>query len=77
MERRQASIFALVAAQTAHSLEECVGRLFDVLPPAVLVSDLLSADRRLGFVHVGTAPLLPVLALLLARDLRAGPRQVS
>jgi hypothetical protein len=40
MERRQASFFALVAAQTAHSLEEYVGRLYDVFPPAVFVSGL-------------------------------------
>ncbi len=132
MERRQASFLALVAAQTAHSLEEYVGRLYDVFPPAAFVSGLLSADRRLGFIAfnlaliafgvlcflgpvrrhwssavvlawlwvgielvngighplwslyqraytpgVATAPLLLVLALLLARDLRTVPRQSS
>ena len=132
MERRQANFLALVAAQMAHSLEEYVGRLYDVFPPAVFVSGLLLADRRLGFIAfnlaliafgvlcflgpvrrhwssavalgwlwvglelvngighslwsfyqraytpgVATAPLLLVLALLLARDLRTVPRQSS
>ena len=132
MDRPQASFLALVVAQTVHSLEEYVGRLYDVFPPAAFVSGLLSADRRLGFIvfnfaliafgvlcflgplrrhwssevvmawlwvgielvngighllwslyqhgytpGLATAPLLLILALLLARDLRAMPRQSS
>ncbi len=132
MERRQASFLALVAAQAAHSVEEYVGRLYDVFPPAAFVSGLVSADRQLGFFSlnlaliafgilcflgpvrrhwssavvlawlwvgielvngiahvlwalyqraytpgVATAPLLLVLAVLLARDLRAAPQQHS
>jgi len=126
MDRRQSLFFALISAQAAHSLEEYAGRLYDVFPPAVFVSGLLSSDRRRGFIAfnaalvafglvcfigpvrrswpsaaalawfwvcievlngvghplwslyqraytpgVATAPLLLVLALLLARDLRA------
>jgi len=70
MGRRQASFLALVAAQAAHSLEEYVGRLYDVFPPAAFVSGLLAADRRLGFIAFN-------LALLLARQLRPVPRQGS
>ena len=128
MDRRQGLFLALISAQAAHSLEEYAGRLYDVFPPAVFVSGLLSSDRRRGFIAfnvalvafglfcflgpvrrswpsavalawfwvcievvngVGhplwslyqraytpgfaTAPLLLVLALLLARDLRVPP----
>jgi hypothetical protein len=39
----------LVLAQAAHSLEECVFRLYDVFPPARLVSGIFSRDRATGF----------------------------
>jgi len=55
MERRQASFLALVAAQTAHSIEESVGRLYDVFPPAVFLSGLVSEDRRLAFIALNLA----------------------
>jgi hypothetical protein len=42
--------FALVVlAQAAHSIEECVFRLFDVFAPARWLSGLLTSDRALGF----------------------------
>jgi hypothetical protein len=42
--------FALVVlAQAAHSIEECVFRLFDVFAPARWVSGLLSSNHALGF----------------------------
>jgi uncharacterized membrane protein HdeD (DUF308 family) len=127
MPRLDASFFALIAIQAAHSVEEYLGRLYDVFPPAKFVSGLLSQDLRFGFfignvllltfglwcffwpirrrwrsamaigwlwvtielingvVHplwslhelrytpgVATAPLLFIVALYLARQLRAG-----
>jgi|SRR5690242_5290976 len=50
MTRFQASFLALVVTQAAHSVEEYVGRLYDVFPPARFVSGLISQDRQLGFV---------------------------
>ena len=55
MDRRQGLFFALVSAQAAHSLEEYAGRLYDVFPPAVFVSGLLSSDRRRGFIAFNVA----------------------
>jgi hypothetical protein len=50
-ERRvELTFLALVCLQTLHSLEEYRGRLYDVFPPARLVSGLFSADLRRGFV---------------------------
>ena len=41
---------ALVLVQAGHSMEEYSTRLYDVLAPAHFLSDLLSIDRRVGFV---------------------------
>jgi hypothetical protein len=40
---------ALIVVQTAHSIEECVFRLFDVFAPARLISGLLTDNLALGF----------------------------
>jgi hypothetical protein len=41
---------ALVTTQVAHSIEEHVGHLWDVLPPARVVSDVFSNDPSRGFL---------------------------
>lgn len=41
---------ALIAAQAAHSVEEYLGKLYEVFPPARFVSGLVSGDLRRGFV---------------------------
>src|SRR5881397_2539472 len=46
MTRSKTTFLALVAAQTAHSAEEYLGRLWDVFPPARFVTGLISEDRR-------------------------------
>ncbi len=40
----------LILAQAAHSIEEYVGRLWEVFPPARLLTGLISDDRRFGFL---------------------------
>ncbi|RPH69545.1 MAG: HXXEE domain-containing protein [Myxococcaceae bacterium] len=40
----------LIAAQAAHSVEEYLGKLYEVFPPARFVSGLVSSDLRRGFV---------------------------
>jgi hypothetical protein len=55
MTRFQLSFFTLVATQAAHSIEEYVGRLYDVFPPARFVSSLISQDRARGFVIFNVA----------------------
>jgi hypothetical protein len=42
----------LVAAQTAHSIEEYVGRLWESFPPARALAGLVSTDRELGFLAI-------------------------
>lgn len=44
------AFLALILAQAGHSIEEYLGRLYDVLAPARFVSSLLFGDRRTGFV---------------------------
>jgi hypothetical protein len=41
---------ALVLVQAAHSVEECLGRLWESFPPARFMAGLISADHALGFV---------------------------
>ena len=55
MTRFQLSFLALVAIQAAHSVEEYVGRLYDVFPPARFVSGLISSDLEWGFVIINVA----------------------
>lgn len=50
MTRLQLSFLALVATQAAHSVEEYIGRLYEVFPPARAVSSLISQDPERGFI---------------------------
>lgn len=44
------AFLALILTQAAHSIEEYLQRLYDVLAPARFVSSLFSSDPRIGFV---------------------------
>jgi hypothetical protein len=55
--RLDASFIALVGIQAAHSVEECVGRLYEVFPPARFVSGVLSEDLQRGFI-IGNVALV-------------------
>ena len=52
----------LILAQAAHSIEEFVTRLYDVLAPARIISDAISTDRATGFLIANAA--LVTLGLL-------------
>jgi len=43
------NICELLAVQALHSVEEHVGRLWAVFPPARVITGLISQDRRVGF----------------------------
>jgi hypothetical protein len=51
----QAAFYALVGVQAAHSVEEYIGRLYDVFPPARAVSGLISRDLERGFLVFNAA----------------------
>ena len=57
MTRLATSFIALIGAQAVHSVEEYVGRLYEVFPPARLVSSLVSHDLRRGFI-IGNVVLI-------------------
>lgn len=40
----------LIAAQAAHSIEEYLGRLWEVFPPAAFLTGLLSSNREAAFI---------------------------
>jgi Protein of unknown function with HXXEE motif len=57
MNRFQATFGALVLVQAAHSVEECVGRLWESFPPARFVAGLISQDLERGFA-IGNVSLV-------------------
>lgn len=50
MQRVRVRLAWLIAAQAAHSIEECVGRLWESFAPARFVAGLLSEDLQRGFI---------------------------
>jgi hypothetical protein len=74
IERRRQHLFlALVLAQTAHSVEEYVFRLWEVLAPARLVSRLVSSDPASGFAIANAAIILLASWCYVARIRGAHP----
>jgi hypothetical protein len=55
--RLDVRFIALICAQAAHSIEEYAGRLYEVFPPARLVSGLVSQDLERGFI-IGNVVLI-------------------
>ncbi len=52
MQTRGRAVFlCLILAQAAHSIEECVTKLYEVFGPARLVASLVSDDLGLGFAE--------------------------
>jgi hypothetical protein len=49
-QKARFGFLALVIAQTLHSVEEYVFRLYEVFAPARFVSGLISTDLRTGFI---------------------------
>ena len=59
MELRSQKLFlALILTQLAHSIEEYVFRLYDVLAPARIISGLVSSNLAVGFASVNAALIL-------------------
>lgn len=50
MTRFQSTFLALMVAQGAHSIEEYLGRLYEVFAPARFVSGLISPNLERGFL---------------------------
>src|SRR5688572_28433018 len=50
MSRIKAAFGAMIVAQTAHSFEEYVGRLWESFPPATFLTGLISPDRDFAFI---------------------------
>jgi hypothetical protein len=53
--RARTAFLALIVIQAAHSVEECVFRLYDVFAPARFVSALVSDDLARGFAIANAA----------------------
>ena len=69
--RSKLFFFLLLIAQVAHSVEECLTRLFEVFAPARFVSGLVSEDLALGFAVVNAA-FIGVGAWCYVGPVRAG-----
>jgi hypothetical protein len=55
MSRFETAFCALVVAQTAHSIEEFVGRLWESFPPVTFLTGLISPDREFAFIFLNSA----------------------
>ena len=71
--RIRATFLALVLAQTAHSVEEYLGRLWESFPPAALVTGLISGDGEVGFLVLNSALVLFGLWCFMVPVRRAWP----
>lgn len=55
MSRKGQTVFLLlILAQSVHSIEECITKLYAVFEPARFVSSLVSTDLALGFMVANT-----------------------
>jgi hypothetical protein len=77
MTRFQSSFLLLIAIQTAHSVEEYVGRLYDVFPPARFLSGLVSQNRERGFLILNAALITFGLLCFLGPIRRQWPSAVA
>jgi hypothetical protein len=71
--RSQVVFLCLILAQAAHSVEECVTKLYDVFAPARFVSSLFSNNLAVGFV-VGNVLLVGFGLWCWAVPVRSGWR---
>jgi hypothetical protein len=56
MERRNKTVFLiLVLAQGLHSIEEYIGRLWEVFPPTKLIISLVSGNLENGFIIINVS----------------------
>ena len=68
MDRRtQFAFLLLILAQTAHSVEEYIFRLYEVFAPARFISSLVSDDLATGFAIANAALVLFGLWCYIAR----------
>lgn len=68
MKRQSQKLFqGLILSQAAHSIEEYVFRLYDVLAPARVISRMVSGNLALGFAIVNIVLVLFGLWCYLAR----------
>lgn len=58
MTRLETNFIALIAVQAAHSVEEYLGRLWVVFPPAAFITGLISENRERGFIIINVALLM-------------------
>jgi len=76
MSRITAVFGALVVAQTAHSIEEYVGRFWESFPPATFLTGLVSPDREFAFILL-TCALLAFGLWCLVWPVRRGWRSAT
>jgi Protein of unknown function with HXXEE motif len=57
-KRIRVAFLALVLLQGLHSMEESIGRLWEIFTPARLLSSLVSKNPEVGFLEINTGLLL-------------------
>jgi len=75
VSRLDASFIALVGIQATHSVEEYLGRLYEVFPPARFVSGLVSQDLWRGFIIANILLVTVDFGVSSGRYVSGGDRQ--
>jgi hypothetical protein len=75
--RFEVSFLALVLTQAAHSVEEYIGRLYEVFPPARAVSVLISQDLERGYLIFNVALVTFGLWCFIWPVRRHGPSAIA
>lgn len=76
MTRVQSAFIGLIAVQAAHSVEEYIGKLYAVFPPAIFVSGLVSENLDRGFAILNVALVSFGLSCFLFPVLRRWPSAI-
>lgn len=67
MNRSIRIIFLLIAlVQGLHSIEEYIGKLWDVYPPATFLCGLVSANLKTGFIIINVSLFIVLMLTWLA-----------
>ena len=74
MKRKSTVFLLLVFAQALHSIEEYIGRLWEIFPPATFLCGLVSDDLHFGFlvINIGLFVLGILFWLFLVKPDRLG-----
>lgn len=65
-KRIRITVFLIALVQGLHSIEETIGKLWDVFPPATFLSGLVSTDLKTGLIIINITLFIVLLLTWLS-----------